>query len=106
MLKTVDGFPIPDRINWLPDTPDPSLNQWSYGKTITVEVWYGDYWPNYIHGKYSRTIQWKGQIDTVGDYQWFCNIIKQWMNNKFYPLTKEQAIDLWFEMRPYARSNR
>jgi hypothetical protein len=96
-LHLVDGFPIQDNFNFLPNTPDPSINRWSYGKVTTIEVW-GDWWFNYIHGKYRRTITWKGQTEIIDDYPGFCDLIKSWMDNKWYPKTKEEALDLWFEM--------
>lgn len=104
-LTTTDGFPIADRISFLPDEPDPTINQWSYGKTLTVEVWYDDYWQNFKNGKYRRSVTWKGRTEIVQDYGWFCAIIKQWMEHKFYPLTKEQALDQWFEMSAFIPAN-
>lgn len=101
--KTVDGFPITNTISFLPDVPDPELNPWSVGKTIKIEVWYDDYWYNLKAGKYRRTITWKGQTETVEDYDWFCAIIKQWMDDKWFPKTKEEALDLWFEMSAYIK---
>lgn len=104
-LTTVDGFPIQDNFNFLPNTPDPNVNPWSYGKTTKVEVWYDEYWQNLKHGKYRRTITWKGQTEVVEDYGWFCDIIKSWMDNKFYPKTKAEALDEWFSMSPYISKN-
>lgn len=97
-MLTVDGFPIQSTISFLPSKPDPALNAWSQGKTLQVEVWYGDYWPNFIHGKYAKNVTWKGKTIRVMDYGWFVDLIKQWCDNKFYPMTREQAIDLYFEM--------
>jgi hypothetical protein len=97
-LLTVDGFAVQDNINFLPAVPDPAHNPWSYGKTITVEVWYGDYWQNLKHGKYRRKVTWKGRTVVVEDYEWFQMLIKQWITNTWYPKTKEEALDLFFEM--------
>lgn len=97
-MPTVDGFPIQDNINWLPDKPDQSINRWSFGKTIKVEVVYGEWWYNFLAGKYAKKVTWKGKTITVLDYEWFLALIKQWTEDKFYPRTKEEALDLYFEM--------
>lgn len=100
-MKTVDGFPVQDGFNFLSDIPKPELNPWSIGKVVKVEVWYDDWYFNYIHGKYRRSVTWKGQTIVVDDYDWFTALVKQSMDNKFYPKTKEQALDEYFEIHNY-----
>lgn len=105
---TVDGFPITNTIDFLPDKPDPDINQWSYGKTIKVEVW-GDEWYEFLHNRFAKRVTWKGVTVWTKDYQWFMDLVKQSIENKFYPKTKEQALDEMFEMElwsyDYAKKN-
>jgi hypothetical protein len=100
-LHSVDGFPVQDGINFLPNTPDPTINQWSYGKLTKVEVWYDDYWQNFKNGKYRRSVTWKGQTIVVEDYDWFLADIKQSMENKWFPKNKDAALDEYFEIALY-----
>ena len=116
-LTTVDGFPIQDNFNFLPNTPDPTINQWSYGTTTKVEVWYDDYWQNLKHGKYRKKVVWKGHTIVVEDYQWFLDDIwdrmhgypKSWEGKPgLYhrpPKTKEQALDDWLELELYIQNH-
>lgn len=102
MRKTVDGFPIQrGEVNWFAAEIDPNANAWSFGKTVRIEVWYADYYYNLIHGKYARSITWKGKTTRVIDYEWFASMINSWVNDKFFPMTKDEALDLFFEMDEY-----
>ena len=102
MRKTVDGFPIQKgEVNWFAEEIDPNANAWSFGKTTKIEVWYVDYYYNLIHGKYARNVTWKGETVRVIDYDWFLSQIKQRVEDKFFPVSKEQALDDWFEMNKY-----
>lgn len=92
---TVDGFPVQNSISFLPDKPDPSLNEWSIGKTIKILV--ADFYFN------PRWVTWKDQKMWVADYEFFTMMIKQWVTGNpregRQPMTKEEALDLVFEMQ-------
>lgn len=93
-MKTIDGFPIQNGFDWLPDTPDPAINQWSYGKVVKVDV--ADFYFN------PRWITWKGMKEWVCDYELFTMLIASWIKGDKWgnskPMTKEEALDLYFEM--------
>lgn len=101
MRQTVDGFPIENTINFLPNKPDPSLNEWSYGKTVKIAVL--DFWFN------MRWVHWKGEAIYV-EFDLFKMMIRDWVRgcteaeskmggiHKRDPMTKEEALDLAFEM--------
>lgn len=91
--KTVDGFPIVNTISFIPEVIEPPINQWSSGKIIKIEVDDGMYRP------IKKVIHWKGQTDTVLDYELFVGIIQDWMKREKW--TKEQALDEWFSMVNY-----
>lgn len=89
-IRTIDGFPLKKSISMMPDTFDPPINQWSFGKTLKLEVDDGLYRP------VRREVQWKGQSMVVYDYELFVGIIQDWMKRD--NMTKDQALDLAFEM--------
>ena len=101
MRGTIDGFPIQRFDNWFAEEIDPKANLWSFGKTIKIEIMYDDYYLNLRDGKFARTVTWKGKSIRVIDYDWFLMMIRGWVEDKFFPMTKEQAFDLFFEMDEY-----
>jgi len=44
----------------------------------------------------ARKIEWKGKVDAVWDYELFVGVIKSWMKKD--KITKEQALDKWFDI--------
>lgn len=68
------------------DVTGAALNEWSNGKSKKIIVL--DFFFNF------RDIVWKGKTLTV-EYDLFMMMIKQWIDDG---MTKEQALDLAFEM--------
>lgn len=93
-MKTVDGFKIaPSSMNWLPHTADITLNEWTRGKTIKIDV--ADFYFN------PRWVEWKGERQWVADYEMFIMMIGAWVKGDKYGskgMTKEEALDLSFEI--------
>ena len=92
MRRTTDGFPIDDSISFLDDVY-PGLNEWSKGRTISVEV--EDFFMN------PRTVNWAGKNMWVADYDLFMMMVKDWMSGtKLNPgMTKKEALNLMFDIR-------
>lgn len=99
-MNTVDGFPI-DGFNFLSDIPKPELNPWSIGKVVKIEV--ADFYFN------PRWIEWKGKREWVADFELFTMLIASWIKGDKWgnskPMTKEQALDEYFEMAAYTPNN-
>lgn len=94
MPITLDGIPANDTVSFLSDIPNPLHNAWSYGKQTKIIIM--DFWIN------PKNITWKGKTIRVEDYHFFTMVIAQWMSGTHSPLaepmTKEAALDLFFEM--------
>ncbi len=92
-MKTIDGFPIHNGFNFLPDSPD-SGNEWSNDKVIKIGVM--DFYRN------PRWIIWKDEKIWVADFELFTMIIAQWIKGDKWgsnkSRTKEQALDEYFEI--------
>ena len=87
-MITVDGFPIQNSINMLPSSVDRSINEWSYGKTISIEV--DD---SQVH-LCPKEVQWQGKSFHVADYEFFIMLVKEWM--QVYKWTKQEALTEMF----------
>lgn len=95
---TTDGFLI-NRAAPLPPVP-PGLNEWS--SWVPVKVVVMDFYIN------PAWVKWRGQETWVADYELFTMLIRQWMTGSVYSsaLTKEAALDLFFEMAQYGEGNK
>lgn len=102
MSRTLDGFPIQNSINFLPDKPDPKVNRWSYDKPLKVKVY--DDSPEFRINM--RPVTWKGRTIVV-EYELFMGMIRDWIRgysvnvpgvHKNDPMTKEEALDFAFSV--------
>lgn len=86
-MKTVDGFPVTNAINFLPEI-NADINEWSKDKNIKITV--ADAYLN------PATVSWKGKQIWVGDFEFFVMLVTDWM--KRYKQTKEEVLDEIFDM--------
>ena len=89
-MVSIDGFPIKVSIDMSPDTFDPPINEWSYGKVTEIEV------ADTLYRPVKRTVTWKDQSTHVWDFELFQMIIRDWMDREGW--SKEQALDEFFDM--------
>lgn len=100
--SSVDGFVLQKGTNKLPKAADLSINTWSNWGTLKIPV--------LLDGMKPARVTHKGKTLQVFDYKFFVDLIRDWMRGKteaeasmpgtigMTPMTKEQALDLYFEI--------